>query len=380
MQKDMHYTGTYCMARAAGLTAEAAQIAASAAQYVDDNVSGDPLVLKDGARLLREPTAHHIGDVAQNVDPDDQRNVWLPFHFLPGNEPDGDDADYTARLRCRKDSEPARFMVDHALTVAAGDIVALERIGITAHVYADTFSHHGFSGVSSRRNLVEGDSFAFDHDDETIAALRMMGEEFFGKFGAHGGLLPNIKDWYAALSKRAAEVKSLIGEAGAAALGHGSVATYPDQPYLAWRFDYSYPRRRRIERDNPQDFFEACQALHTMFARFAAARPDFAEPAAGRPFAEIDGAIRDILATHGTKDQRSAAWQQAARAGLLFAIGEDIPPYLGEDWTRWLAAIDGKIDSTTAMAHSACRFHLAAGAHRSFVLHQLLPSRNLLVA
>jgi len=36
MQEDMHYYGTYAMARAAGLKAAHAKVIAYAAQYVDD--------------------------------------------------------------------------------------------------------------------------------------------------------------------------------------------------------------------------------------------------------------------------------------------------------------------------------------------------------
>lgn len=379
MQADMHYYGTYCLARAAGLTIEAAQIAASAAQYVDDNVHGEPVVMKDGARLQREPTAHHITDVVENINPSDQRNVWVPFHFLPGNETEDGDTDYTIRLRCRKDSEPARFMVDHVLNLAAGDMVALERIGITAHVYADTFSHHGFSGVGSRRNMVESESFTFEHDEETVAALRAKGEKFFGKFKAYGGVVANVKEWRNAISQRVAAVKSTIGEIGAGALGHGSVATYPDQPYLRWSFEYSHPSRHRVQRDNHADFLDACRALHDMFRRFAETRADFAD-GSGRAFAEVEDVVREILATPKGEGERIAAWRNAATTGRLFAQNEDIPPYLGDAWTAWLKESDGKITSYDAMDHAPCRFHIAAGAHRSFVLHELMPARNLLIA
>ena len=38
MQKDMHYYGTYTLARTAGITPEVAEIIATASQFVDDNV------------------------------------------------------------------------------------------------------------------------------------------------------------------------------------------------------------------------------------------------------------------------------------------------------------------------------------------------------
>ena len=37
MQVDMHYYGTYAMARAAGLKADVCKIIATAAEFVDDN-------------------------------------------------------------------------------------------------------------------------------------------------------------------------------------------------------------------------------------------------------------------------------------------------------------------------------------------------------
>lgn len=382
MQQDMHYYGTYCMARAAGLTTAAAQIVASAAQYVDDNVSGEPIVLRDGARLLRSATAHHISDIRQNINADDQRLVWVPFHFLPGNQPDGDDDDfdYTALLKCRKDSEPARVMVSRALESAAGDPCALERIGVTAHVYADTFSHYGFSGVGSRRNKVDGASFEFDHDDDTVAEMKRKGDAFFAKFDKQGGLFRNIRPWVdlGRISRGVAALKSDFAEEASGALGHGPVATYPDQPYLSWSYETEYPQTRRVQRNNPADFLDACIALHRMFVAFAAKRPaDVDQPARG--FDRMRDAVMAILALAAPAEMRAQAWIDAAKTGALFGHAEDIPPYLGEDWTKWLAAPDD-IDSFEAMAQPACRFHVAAGCHRSFVLHELMPVNNLLVA
>ena len=102
MQLDMHYHGTYAMARAAGLTAAAAKMIATCAQFVDDNVAAGNVEFEDGARIDSEATAHHAVDV-ENLEPRDQRQVWVPFHFLPGNEGES----YTERLKCRMDSEIA---------------------------------------------------------------------------------------------------------------------------------------------------------------------------------------------------------------------------------------------------------------------------------
>ncbi|MBC7953887.1 MAG: hypothetical protein H7Z12_18970 [Rhodospirillaceae bacterium] len=367
MQIDMHYYGTYAMARAAGLSREAAGIIATAAQYVDDNVQKDPVVLKDGARLARTPTAHHVGDLISNVEPDDQRNVWVPFHFLPGNESGaGGDADYTELLKCRKDSEPARQMVDVVVARSGLDPYALERVGVTAHVLADTYSHFGFSGVSSRRNSVQNGSFRFKGIEPGLAdRLKGKAKAFFERHGDETKFLANVKSW--------------VAETATNSLGHGSVATYPDLPYLSWGFDYEFPKRVPEDRSNPDNFLEACAALYDMFVRVCAERPDFTEGTA-RPFAEIMDNIVAILAVKGDSAERSDAWKKAAQAGKLFSQAEEIPAYQGEAWTQWLEQANQKVDARKALEHPACRFHMAANAHRSWVLHELLPTRNLLIA
>ena len=110
MQLDMHYYGTYALARAAGLTPKACQIIATAAQFVDDNAASYHIEFQDGGRIDSQATAHHPSSVARNLDPADQRRVWVPFHFLPGN----DGQTFPERLLCRKDSPIAKAMVTTA--------------------------------------------------------------------------------------------------------------------------------------------------------------------------------------------------------------------------------------------------------------------------
>ena len=155
----------------------------------------------------------------------------MPFHFIPGNIGET----YTERLKCRINSAIVQELRDHHLTLSDRQF-ALHLLGITAHVYADTFSHYGFSGVSSRGNKVKNSSFRFHQDvEEFNDEVRELAPDmlsyvtdkitgFFSNRGDHGGLLTNIKS-------SAAEYLS-------GALGHGSVATLPDRPYLVWSFDY----------------------------------------------------------------------------------------------------------------------------------------------
>jgi hypothetical protein len=370
MQIDMHYYGTYALARAAGIKADAARIIATAAQYVDDNIDDAKLKLSDGARFILTPTAHEVKPGMQLVkmlDEDRQRQVWVPFHFLPANQ----GTDYTERLVCWPNSAIAEAMVAEAIACAdADDPCALERMGITAHVYADTFAHWGFSGISSRRNRVKIDSFVFHNaTDDHKGKLARLAEEFLE---THAPLLK--------LENIRAGLKSLVGNVGDVgdtdgALGHGGTVTYPDLPYLNWSFEYDQFVNGAQPRDNPSWFMTGCKALHDMFRRLAQVRPDLGD-GGGRSFHDIQETVRTILAEVDQEaTKRILAWQTHAKD--LF--GETIPPYQGGNWTKSVDKIM-EMDSIQAFGQEVCRFHLAAEQHRSFILYELLPSKGLVVA
>jgi len=361
MQVDMHYYGTYAMARAAGLNRGASNTIATAAQFVDDNAHKESVDFKDGARIDVDATAHHAFDI-KNIDEKDQRQIWVPFHFLPGNE----GSSYTERLICRKNSQIAREMVEHNLLLL-NEPYALQLMGITAHVYADTFSHYGFSGISSRKNKIVNDSFDLGSlDPEIESYIRDKEKKFNDKYPDEGGFLDNIKSWFA---------EGLSG-----ALGHGAAVTYPDRPYLEWSFEYEETNKRCETRKNPQTFLEGCGALHGLFRKVAGARSDLAEENY-KEFSSIEGIVKEILLTQEKKDGRIEAWNEAAQSGDLFATGaEAIPPYDESDWHKQRDDLNDTEDSSIALSSPVYRFYQAASVHRLHVLRNLLPSHGLVVA
>ena len=373
MQLDMHYYGTYAMARAAGLNPEAARIVATSAQFVDDNTAQSHVEFQDGSRIDQEATAHHPFNFS-NLDEHDQRRVWVPFHFIPGNVGET----YTERLKCRMDSQIVQEMRDHHLTFS-DRAFSLHLLGIAAHVYADTFSHYGFSGVSSRGNRVDNSSFRFHEDvDETSVALSSdmhnyvteKATRFFERRGEHGGLLDNIK--------------GLLAETASGALGHGSVATLPDRPYLVWSFDYEERPDAiadvRSTRNNPITFLAGCRALHDMFRRFVGMQRDSHDSGDGREFEVIAPHVREVLLVQANKAGRIAAWQDAAQSGSFFGTaGESIPEYEGDAWNEQWDKLDGSEDCRAAMDLPIWRFYQAASLHRIYVLRDLLPKYGLIV-
>lgn len=347
MQKDMHYDATYALARAAGLRAEVARTIATCAEYVDhaDRVT---VACRDGFEIRAKPTAHHPSGRVAYTSAQDQCRTWVPFHFLPGNC----GATLEERLVCRMDSTIARAVVDHALEHLDREF-AVPLLGIVAHAYADTFAHYGFSGISSPLNRVDDASFALHCSAAARAALLARRERFVARYVA-GPLAGRLRQ-----------------------LGHGSVATFPDEPFLAWEFVYACPARPSGLRENARTFLAGCRRLHELFVR-AKARLDRThhDPAACRDFADIEAAVRAILSVEGGVRERVAAWKTAALRGRLCGRPESIPDYDPSVLAGGLRAFP-RCDRERATRTLACRFLQAADFHRDCLLDALLPAHGL---
>lgn len=362
MQSDMHFYGTYALAKLAGLKPAVCDTIATASQFVDDNAAQMHIEFQDGGRIDAQATAHHISDIVDNRNKEDQRQVWVPFHFLPGNKGDS----FSERLMCRENSPVAREMVDHHLGYANHD-VGVYLAGVTAHVYADTFSHYGFSGVGSRRNKVDNDDIHFDVglDPDIADYIKGKAEDFFRRRGKHGGVIANLKSW--------------LGESISGALGHGAVATYPDRPYLKWSYITEYPKKVKIIRNNPKSFLNGCRALHGMFSRLGEDNQRLSN-GDGVPFSDIEKSISSILNYPARKKDRITKWRTEAKNGSIGGRKFEIPPYKPEKWLKQSADLNSSENSNKALTSPLYRFYQAASIHRHFVLRQLLPGKKLVVA
>lgn len=354
MQLDMHYYGTWVMARAAGLSAETATTIAKAAQFVDDNAHQEAARFKDGGRVDVQATAHHATDL-ENLAEDDQRRVWVPFHFFPGNQGET----YEERLLCRKDSELAQAMVLRNLEKAETCPYGIELMGITAHVYADTFSHYDFSGISSDQNAV---------DNRSIRIHRVGKEEQTRVLGKAKAFFKRQLD----------KVAGEIAEDLSRSLGHGAVATYPDRPYLDW--EYVYEKRGSkavVRRNNPETFLEGCKALHRMFRTFARTKPALADHEA-KSFDDIEETVAGVLAVQKETKGRIQAWQDAV-ANTDIVPDDAIPAYDEKQLLAEFKRYNGVADSTAILDTFTFRFFQAASDHRNHVLRELMPTHSLLI-
>lgn len=296
MQIDFHFAATYAIARSAGFDDADAHTVAYAAQYVDDSTTSGFLRFDNGVRFHRQATAHPPIDL-KNVDNDVGAQSWLPFHFLPGNEGLDSraplDEGYRRRLICRPDSFVARAMMRDVIDAKCKNTDhSLHRLGIAAHVFIDTFAHKGFIGERTHFNDVGG-----------IVT-------------ASGATLPKMP---------------------VPPVGHGQVSTYPDRPFLHWRYENS--DGAWVERDNPADFIHAADRLCEEFQRYRLGNADAAVPGLGSSRRRLEELIAQV--THADGDARLAHWLDALKGGH-FGFGPATPGYVGKGQGSWKHAALGE--------------------------------------
>jgi hypothetical protein len=352
MQIDMHFYGVYALARAAGMSDAIARKIAYASQFVDDAIDDDYIILDDNRAIVPTMTSHKPIDY-QNALAGDQWKVWIPFHFLPGYK----GTKFIDRLVCEKDSTPAKKMLDYTLDRTNAPFWP-HMIGIAAHVYADTFAHYGFIGISHENNKVDEKTITIStkHSSGIISYLRAKQEEFKTRF--------------------------ISGFAEVIPVGHGAVGTYPDRPYLAWEYTYELrkegPNRKKVKRDNLKDFLKASERVHEYFKRFVQLDPKHGDAGSGKDWAEIKPAVQDILKTEGPKDKRIEKWVEHLEKGT-FCTTTNTDKGIKYDEGLWRARrAELELEETGLIEKSdACRFILAARQYRNYVLSDLLPDIGL---
>ena len=389
MQKDMHYYGTYAIARAAGLQPQDARVIAYSAQFVDDSTMDDSLMHEDGGLLYGVATAHHPtqagtqylryriknffnkiinGNRIANLN---QRRMWIPFHFYPGNEGDT----LSEKLICRKNSFLVNEMFDNHIQQTKENPYILQLIGIASHVYMDTFSHYGFSGMSSRNNKIKSDSFQFNNMQENMNEKL---NEFSKKY-RKDIITKNWRDNKSWVSKVCNKFKSDVAEIGSGALGHGSVATFPDQPYLEWKFQYE-EKSETSERNNPQTYLEGCENLYLKLRKFSdlyysSGKSNHSD------FSHIKDSVKEILYFRRNKKSRIKKWIEYIRNNKLF--GADKTEFLDYDPNEWenqkIKEFQNLKSSSEVIKLPVYRFHQSADYHRHYTLKYLLPKYGIII-
>jgi len=343
MQLDMHFYGTYALARIAGFPPDLARTVATAAQFVDDAIEASPVHIHGRAYLLPVVSSHAMME-RENFNRMDQWRVWVPFHFLPG----GQGVLVEDRLTCLwgdPGNEAADAVIRLALEAgAAREQYGLHLLGIVAHVIQDTYAHYGFSGIANGNNLVR---------QQTIEALNV------GRMRNY--VTDKLSTFWDRLGASVAE---------ASMLGHAGVATFPDRPYMRWRFQYEQPPAGirapylMAERDNQATFLLACTRLHAVFHAFLAGETRL--PRGHLPFPHaVNEEILSVLAEEGTKQERCARWLNAIQSGRLFEpAAEDFGlEYSDRGWGMQTLTRAQIIEDTEAYWYNRAARHYLEAVH-----------------
>lgn len=393
MQIDGHHTGTYVAARCAGFPHDEAATIAYAAQYVDDATNAGPVYFHNSEYMYaRIASAHRMLDYNNLVEMANHL-VWIPFHFLPGNdglpageEPAGGEA---VKLVCRPDSPVARDMLRAAMADRESPR-GLHRLGITMHVYADTFAHQGFIGAMHRANQVHQLRSDIPGADERLqdSALRSAFRMVWGNIKAVALLL--FKSVQFMFREHESPLKFWRDFYSHEPLGHARAGTYPDQPYLTWQ--YELYDGTPVNRDNPATYL---QAFEMMTRALRAWREGDATMSLERHPGLDDADIEVIAELVRQQDDpngevRHRHWLDAIAAGR-FSFGAVDLDYIHKGKQSWKHLALGTLKAKdSGMERYVYReafldsdwklFHDAAQVHRSDIVHSILPRYGICAA
>jgi len=357
MQIDGHHTLTYIAARFAGYKHSPASIIAYSAQYVDDATNSGVIHFDNKAIYSRISSAHKMLDY-RNSDELSNHRVWIPFHFLPGNggQPAGKNPGkkFIRKLVCKPDSHVARDML-RACVNDCKKPYALHRLGITMHVYADTWAHQGFAGVNHKINRVS-------HLNSNNKSLD---RSYFNKI-----------------------VNFFLSETFP--LGHGAALSHPDRPSLIW--EYENGLGEKIKRDNPSIFYDAvdkmCRSMQCF--RFKDYTMNL-ESMAGLPAKDKQKITSLIKSINGkTAEERHEKWLKEIKKGS-FSFGPVDLTYVAKGKGSWKHKSIGQLKAADTMSDRFSykesfmksnwkNFHDALQAHRFDILHDVLPKYGICAA
>lgn len=362
MQIDFHHTVTYVCARIAGFKHHEADIIAYSAQYVDDATNEGIVTFTEGQRYSRIASAHKMLD-RRNFSEAANHKVWVPFHFLPGN--DGKEAgeniegSFVKKLVCKPYSSVAVDILD-ACEEDKDKPYALHRLGITMHVFADTFAHQGFAGIQHKINEV--------NDLELLNENIDMSKKLSNFFG----------DFFDDISQ------SFVSDV--VPLGHGPALTCPDKPYLEWQYINGFGER--VHRKNIEIFEDAIRSMVSDMITYRN-DPGYDDSTNEADFQKIIENFNEFREEKG--EERHQRWLESIANGD-FSFGKEkiefTPKGVGSWKYKALNIVkdvdesddDNPIYSEEFLSSNWKLFHDALQAHYFDVIHDILPKYNICVA
>lgn len=314
MDIDFHYYATYVAARFAGYPKEDALTIATSAQMIDEN-SRHVLVGKTSqytTGLMGFPDdfqlRHHangpaihtyrvqmtfqgLGDIGTSST-DTLSSIWPVYHFLPGNfsNPGNSKNRWNQRTLkssyasdktvsqhfewlCRPHSAMAirlvnncRELIHDTHSVINKHQLANYLVGVTMHVFADTWAHQDFVGfgvrqINSRGEIEEkkewfGSSLKDRRWDLSYSYVKPVSVFDLPSITGHTEKVYSQQTTWKNCDWKDCAPKQMALMSSNAAIGHGIVGHLPDHSSVIWKYKPAWSDQERI-RNNPVEYFDA---------------------------------------------------------------------------------------------------------------------------
>lgn len=355
MQIDGHFALTYVLSRLVGFEHKEAHIIAYSAQYVDDATNSGIIKFDNNAMFSRISSAHTMTayDLKHYLSAHENHLVWVPFHFLPGNDGKMSDENVESSFINKLVCKPYSHVASDMLLACLKDIdkpYFYHRLGITMHVFADTFAHQDFAGVLHPINKVEDLKYEnFDMSFLDMIKSKTLNDNF--------------------------------------PMGHGAALTSPDMPFLKWSYTNGLGQRK--QRDNLALFVNAAYDLFGQLGNSFYQKTDVsANDPLDADFEQIKYNFENFRSANG--EERLELWLESIAKGD-FSFGPQKLEYIPKGIGSWKfeaiyqdAAKDNGDEVFTYspdFMHSNWRnFHVALKKHRFDVVNDILPNYGICIS
>jgi len=381
MNLDFHYYGTYVAARLAGYDLDSAQTIAHAAQYVDDS---DESMLKDslGRSYIQDfspiPTVQSLWDMTiknffwsegalKNI-----ADIWVPFHFLPGNYGNNpnikqytgplsdkgslyrwtfdDESTKQFKMLCQPNSPIVKSMINDIVLNHTNKDYTLLLAGMRMHVLADTWAHMFYIGMPAWFiNDALEKVFIVNGNEKTPVRWKRVWPWADSTDLIHGEFA----------------TPDMLAYNSIVYLGHGRMGHLPDYPWL--KYEYT-PRWSKdpITKDNTSYFLQALKQLTKALECIKNNTLFDINSYADLP-ADTENTIQEILATKPNDNDQSKTWEN--NIGRIEINGNPLEVPVEYNKNLWLDEVktEGRQIETTDYHH----FNKSACLHLKLVQNSL---------
>lgn len=297
MNIQSHYYAVLALCRILGYNKDASRIIAYSSEYVDEALVRRISSSRYDFKMTKLDT---VGPIMtdRTYSERDLVKTLVPFHFVPALK----GKDLQEKMRTFPNSPFLRIMQKQLFKQKNPYL-----LGIYLHVYADTWSHQGFSGIMSPVNIISDLQVkyrSFKGFGNRIAAFYMakMREPFHRMYHP---IIPNYS--------------------------HSQVGTLPDLTSAEWKYTYGEGSENSGWIDNKKRFKAAFLKMEELLQDFLKENPQFGK------YQSHDDQRREfysILASNSGKRKEIQSWRKFMMDYAYYDKKSEIPKYDPSEWLR----------------------------------------------